>query len=714
MTDPVIARGPQATVRGAGAVAKVMRPRSVAIVGMSARPGSMGKLILDSLNVNNYAGAIHLVGRSADPIDGRPCLQGVDEMPEGVDLAVFTIPAAAVSEAIAACVRRKVGAAMIFAAGFAETGDRAEQERISAIARNGGLAIVGPNCLGFTNNVDGLMVHMLFAQKARRYTAGSNPGMAFVGQSGGLLGHFQRAANARDLPISYVVSTGNEAGLDLADFTEYLVEDKATQVIVLYAEQIRRPLEFLAACNRARTAGKPVVLMHPGRGARARHAVYSHTGALVGDFGAMRTRIEHAGVLLVDTLDELMDVAEILVHYPTPTTAGPAIMTASGAYCAIASDSSEALGLDIPQLSANTEAALKRALPFFGTAKNPLDITAGNTGSIPVLTRALLDEPNTGSLFVSFPIDGRAGLQRLQNVVKGMEGSRKPVVIAALGDTSPIDAEITNLAKEHRLIFSRSSDRCLRAIALFTAYGRALERTRRASNAPAHAPVTGLPELCKGSQPEWLGKKILAAAGIRVPEGALARSIEEAVAIVVHVGYPVAVKAQAAALLHKSEAGGVILGVADEAALRSAWGTLMDNVARVQPGVALDGALVEAMAPHGLELMVGAKRDPAWGPVLLLGLGGIWVEALGDVRLVPADATEDMFVEELLRLRSAKLLSGFRGAPAVDVEAVARAAAQIGRLMLTVPEIAEIDINPLVAHPRGQGVTALDALIVIS
>jgi acyl-CoA synthetase (NDP forming) len=293
-----------------------------------------------------------------------------------------------------------------------------------------------------------------------------------------------------------------------------------------------------------------------------------------------------------------------------------------------------------------------------------------------------------------------------------MEGSGKPVVIAALGDTSQIDAEVTDLAKERGLVFSRSSDRCLRAIALFTAYGRSLERIRRGQNGPAPAPFAGLPGLGKGSHPEWLGKKVLAAAGIHVPDGTLARSIDDAVAVAARVGYPVALKAQAATLSHKTEAGGVILGVADEGALRHAWSTLMENMARARPGVALDGALIEAMAPRGLELMVGAKRDPAWGPVLLLGLGGIWVEALGDVRLLPPDATQEMIVEALLRLRSAKLLRGFRGAPAVDVEAVARVAALIGRLILTVPEITEIDVNPLVVHPRGQGVTALDALIV--
>jgi acyl-CoA synthetase (NDP forming) len=221
-----------------------------------------------------------------------------------------------------------------------------------------------------------------------------------------------------------------------------------------------------------------------------------------------------------------------------------------------------------------------------------------------------------------------------------------------------------------------------------------------------------MPRLGKGTQPEWLSKKVLSAAGIRVPDGELARAPDDAVAITNRVGYPVALKAQAAALAHKSEAGGVMLNLADEAALRAAWETTQQNVKRAAPGVTLDGCLVETMSRKGLELMIGAKRDPAWGTVLLVGLGGIWVEALGDVQLLPVDADETQIVEALHKLRAAKLLTGFRGAPPVDVEAVAKAVLALGRLMQTTPGIVEIDVNPLMVHAKGQGVTALDALIV--
>jgi succinyl-CoA synthetase beta subunit len=233
-----------------------------------------------------------------------------------------------------------------------------------------------------------------------------------------------------------------------------------------------------------------------------------------------------------------------------------------------------------------------------------------------------------------------------------------------------------------------------------------------AERKPAPVGWVSIPELGPGAQPEWLGKKVLAALGVRVPAGELARCAEAAVGIANRIGYPVAMKAQAAKLTHKTEAGGVVLGVADASAVRGSWTALLANVERWQPGLKLDGVLVEAMSPHGLELVVGARRDPRWGPVLMLGLGGIWVEALGDVRVMAPDLTEDEIVEELGKLKTAKLLHGFRDLSPVDVKAAAAAAAALGRLMRARPDITEVDINPLMVHAAAYGATALDALIV--
>ena len=689
--------------RGPKAVARFLNPRSVAIVGISTRAGSAGQVILQCLKVNDFKGDVHLVGRTDEPIDGRRVLKSADELPEGVDLAVFALPAAAVRDAIEACARRKVGSALVFAAGFAETGDYAMQDAVGATARAAGLAICGPNCLGITNNVEGVFLHMLYARPALR---GVENGVAFVGQSGGLLGHFQRASDGRGVPLSYVISSGNEAGLETTDFLEFLADDRATRVIVAYCEEIRRPQAFLAAIRRARDAGKPVVLMLAGRSARARKAAQSHTGALIGDYATMRTQVEDAGAIVTGSMDETMDLVEILQRFPSPPAKGPGIITASGAYVGLTNDFAEDVGLELPEFDPATLKKIKETLPSYGNYGNPLDTTAGFAPAmLPVVTRAVIDDPNVGMLFVSFPINTPIPVRGFN---EGMRHSDKPKVLCALGDTWPLGDEVAAAAKESPAVYSRSSDRMMRAIALYTKYGRQLARRRAA----AAEPIAGLPTLGKGAQPEWRGKQALAAAGIRVPAGKLARTPDEATAVAKEIGYPVVLKAQAAALSHKTEAGGVALNLADEAALRAAWDRMMASVKTAAPDVALDGALVEKMSPRGVELMVGAKRDPGWGTVLLLGLGGIWVEALGDVQLLPSGADAGLIREALGRLRSAKLLAGVRGAPPADVDAVVRVVQAIDRLMQSVPALTEIDVNPLMVHADGQGATALDALII--
>src|SRR5271169_1434319 len=695
--------GPE-DARGAKAVARFLRPRSIAIIGISTRAGSAGQVVLQCLKVNNFKGEIYLVGRSVDSIDGRPVLKSPDDLPEGVELAVFTLPAAAVHEAMEACARRKAGSAMVFAAGFAEVGDHATQDAVTTTARAAGLAVVGPNCLGVTNNVDGMMLHMLYAREALR---GVKDGVAFVGQSGGLLGHFQRATDGRGIPLSYVISTGNEAGLESTDFLEFLVDDRSTRVIALYCEEIRRPQVFLAALRRARAVGKPVVLMQAGRSAKARKSAQTHTGALIGDFATMRAQVEDAGAVVVSTMDEMMDLVAILQRFPTPPTKGPGILTASGAYVGLTNDFAEELDLELPALEPATLKKISETLPPYGNYGNPLDTTAGFAPSmLSVVTKALIDDPNVGMLFISFPINTAIPVRAFN---EGMAHSTKPKVMVALGDTWQLGADVNEAVKESPAVYSRSSDRMLRAIALYTKYGRLLARTRVTGTLTSMA---GLPKIGKGAQPEWLGKKVLAAAGVRVPDGDLVRTLDEAVVVAKRIGYPVVLKAQAAALLHKTEAGGVALNLTEESTLRAAWNMTMRNVKRAAPDVSIEGALVEKMSPKGVELMVGAKRDPGWGTVLLLGLGGIWVEALADIQLVPGNADETQILEALGKLRSAKLLAGVRGARPVDVHAVVQAVMAIGRLMQTVPELTEIDINPLMVHAKGQGATALDALIV--
>jgi acyl-CoA synthetase (NDP forming) len=693
-----------------------MRPRSVAIIGVSAKPGSAGRVVLELLGNNKFSGPIYLVGRSTADIDGHEVLSGIDDLPEDVDLAVLTLPAGAVREAVEGCVRRKVKVAVIFASGFAEVGSDgvSEQDRIGDIARAGGVALVGPNCLGFMNFAEGFSAVFFSPQPTPRLPQGTTGAVAIVAQSGGLGSHLQSGLSTRGVPVSCWISTGNEAGLGLADFIQYLLDDPVTQVIALYAEDIRRPQEFIDIAGEALRRGKPIVMMHPGRGAKAKEAARSHTGALSGDHAVMRTLVEHAGVVVVDTLDELMDVSEILARFPKPSKGDLGILTFSGAFCGIAHDFCEDVGVYVPPLSQQTLDRLTPLLPAFLPPRNPLDLgtqTIQQPDLLQTCVEALLHDPAIGALAISIPpTSPRHSVIYIEGIVAASKTSTKPVALAILGDASPLLPEFTAVVLKNNVVLSRSSDRTLRAMGKVIRYGNRSTALAKRKITPAGS--VSIPELGQGAQPEWLGKKVLAALGLHVPAGELARNADEAVQIAGRIGYPVAMKAQAAKLEHKTEAGGVVLGVANADEVRKVWATLHENVERAQPGLKLDGVLVEAMSPRGLELVVGARRDPRWGPVVMVGLGGIWVEALGDVRLMPPDLTEDEIVGELAKLKTAKLLQGFRGAPPVDIKAVAAAAAAVGRLMRARPDIAEVDVNPLMVHAAGRGATALDALII--
>ena len=692
-------------------IARLLRPRSVAIVGASPESGSIGGAVLANLEHFRYGGAIHLVSRSRAEINGRPCVPSIDDLPLGIDAIALVVPEAAVLDAVAACVRRKAGGAVVFASGFSETGDagRAKQEKLAAIAREGGLALNGPNCLGFVNFLDGVPLTFEFVGEYREPPAS---GVAVIGQSGAMVGNIRSALVARGIPVAHAVSTGNEAALGVEDFLGELVGDKTVSLFALFIEQIRRPALFLDLVARARALGKPVALLHPGRTARSRESAKSHTGALAGNHALMRTTLTHRGVVVVDTLDELFDVAALLARWPEPPARGAGVITNSGAFRGLALDLGVEIGLDFPALAGVTVDALKPMFPPYASIDNPLDTTTlafSKPEIFAVAAKALLDDPGIGSLMISVV----AGPPRIQvaksdSILPVMAAAGKPVAFVMMGDQEMLVEEFNRAIRSSGLPLFRSPDRAMRALVRIADCGRALEAASSPARASGLAPI---PLTESGAIAEYRAKRWLAAAGIRVPEGALARNIEEAQQIAARVGYPVAAKAQASALTHKSDAGGVMLGIADANALCAAWERLQQDVRRAQPDLALDGVLVERMAEPGLEMFVGARRDPDWGVVLMVGLGGVWIEALEDVRLLPPGLGEAAIIAEIRKLKGARLLGGIRGAPPLDELAVARTVAIVAELMQVTPRLSEIDINPLVVYPAGEGVQALDALI---
>jgi acyl-CoA synthetase (NDP forming) len=690
-------------------LSRLLTPRSVAIVGASPTPGALGKSVLDNLERHGFAGDIHLINPNRDTIDGRACLKSIEDLPHGVDAAVLAIPGPAVLAAVQALAARGVGAAVIFAAGFAEGGEEglAAQAQVARIAADTGMVIEGPNCLGMTNYVAG--VPLTFVGTPALHLAGKSC-VGIVSQSGAMAVVLGTTLMAKDLGISISVSTGNEAASGVEDYVAHLIDEPNTKAIGMIVEQFRKPAQFLELAARARAAGKTIVLLHPGTSSAARESAATHTGAMAGDWQLMKTKVTRAGVILVESLEELGDVLDIVARARPVRAGGTAVLTESGAFKALSLDLAERIGLTLPAITGDTEATMRASIPDFIPVSNPMDLTAqalvdpdlyrrtlapllADAGFAAVVLGIIQTDPATASR--KFP--------PITDAVRALSPD-KPVIFAGLDDGAVVPAGYIADLRRAGVPYFPSPDRAFRALRRLIA---AAERDDAAADA---APVTI--DVPSGVIPEYRAKHLLAPLGIPFPQGGFAATLDEARTVAADIGYPVVLKAQAAALSHKSDAGGVILNIADDAALAAAWDRLYDNVAAYDAAITLDGGLIEAMGARGVELIVGAKSDPDWGPVILVGFGGVQAELLRDVRLLPPDLPHDAIVAELRQLKSGALLDGFRGSPQLDVDAVARIIAGLGRLLLGTPAIREIDLNPVVVYPKGQGAVALDALIL--
>ncbi|MBP6900298.1 MAG: acetate--CoA ligase family protein [Burkholderiaceae bacterium] len=706
----------------ARALQALLRPSSIALVGASSDARSFGGFVLGNLLRFGYAGALHLVSRSSTEIQGLACVDSIQALPDTLDLAVLAIPEAGVLEALHTLAAKGCRAAVLFASGYAEAGEagRLKQNALAELARDSGMLLLGPNCMGFTNYRDA--VPLTFEALAPQpQCASGQPGIGVLAQSGAMAANLRDAFLGRGLVVPCVCSTGNEASVTVEDVLAHYLADAQIRVIALYAEQIRRPALFLQLARQARLAGKPIVLLMPGRSARAREAAASHTGALAGDHASATALLRREAVVIVESVDELYDTTAVLLRHPQPPAGGTAFVTGSGAMKNLALDFADDIGLELPALAASTTAALAALLPDYAVAENPLDYTTigvRQPGLIGELIHTMLADGAIGNAVLAIPVGPEvAQRDKAEHIVPALARATKPAVLVLTGDAGPIQPFFTEAIQASGLPLFRSPDRALRALRRVAQYGEALQRAQRADAvaatdaAPARAlPLPG-PVPADGVLAEYQGKAWLRAMGLATPAGALAQDVDQALDIADDIGWPVVLKAQAGALPHKSDAGGVIVGLGDAAALRAGWATLRANLARHRPGLLLDGVLVEAMGPRGIELIVGARRDPDWGPVLMVGLGGVWIEALKDVRLLPANLAEADIVVELQRLKAAPVLRGLRGQAGADLQAVARVVAALGAQMRAQPRIAEVDINPLLAYP--DRVLALDALLCL-
>ena len=658
-------------------IARLMRPRSVVIVGISPEPSSAGFLMLRNLDAYAYPGAIHLVSRNRSEIGGRSCVKAIDDLPEGIDVAMLLIPRVAIEDAVKACARRKDRRNHHIRRGIRRGGRRMESHPgpHRGAGRGGRHRLVRPELpwdrrFRSPHPAD-------FLGPAWRAPRGPRR-VVVVAQSGGLAGVVRVALKAKGIPVTCTVSTGNEAVLGLEDYIAHLIEDATTQVVACFAEQIRKPRRFLAVAERARALGKPIVLLHSGKSAAAQESARSHTGALVGDYAVMETVLAHNAVIMADSLEELVDVSELMMRFPTPPTAGCAMVTDSGAVKGLTLDFCAAVGLDLPPLSSELAARLQREIPEFVGATNPLDLTAQAITHPEMYERTmtpLLADDSYGSLVLTAIVSSATEYA----LIKG-RASLKPMLNSKNRSSSRCSAT----KRRFRLSSSRK-----RAAATYRSSARPNGRCARSPVSPNMAArwrgrdiaaqwarFRCRPCPAAACSPSISARPISRLAASRSRRAVSLARLPRGCDLAAEIGFPVVAKLQAPALAHKSDAGGVLLNIANTPALEAAWEKLQGVAAG--RALALDGILIEAMAKPGVETIIGARRDPQWGPVAMVGLGGIWAEALGDIRILPVGLGEDEIVAEIRQLRGAKLLAGMRGAGPADVAALARAVQLVG------------------------------------
>ncbi len=695
-------------------------PRSIAVIGASRNPDSIGRRVLEYLVANHFNGPVYPVNPSARVVGSIPAYPTVGDLPGPVDLAVIAVPRDAVLPVVKACGEKGVRALVIITAGFAETGaqGRAAQDEVVATARGYGMRIVGPNCLGLINTSD--KVHMnasfspVFPPRGR---------VAMSSQSGALGLAILEYARDLGLGMSSFVSVGNKADVSGNDLIQYWEEDPDTDLILLYLESFGNPRRFARLARRVGRS-KPLLVVKAGRTSAGTRAAGSHTAALAQSETAVDALFHQAGVIRADTLEELFDVATLMANQPLPAGPRVAIVTNAGGPGILATDALAGAGLEVPPAAKATQDRLRTFLPPAANVGNPVDMIASATADhYRQAVETVLEDPGFDAVMIIFiPV----GLADIEGVAAGVReavaaaraaGSAKPVLacfMSASGLRSPL------AVGDEKIPSYRFPESAARALARSHGYARWRREPLGEFPDPADPGAAERAQaVCRAALarrgPGWLTasetRDVLVAFGLPLVDEALAAGPDEAVAAAGRLRYPVAVKLASHTLVHKTEWSGVELDLGDEAAVRAACARIADTLARAGKASELDGFVVQPMVPGGVELVVGVTSDPLFGPLIAFGLGGIHVEILGDVvfRITPLT---DRDAREMVRdIRGYRLLTGYRGHAAADTDAIEDTLLRVSRLVEAVEVIAELDLNPVKAFGPGQGVRILDARI---
>src|SRR5689334_9110950 len=673
----------------------IFRPRSVAVIGASRRPGSIGWQVLHNLVSGGFEGKVFPVNPHTEVLHSIKCYRSVLEIDDAVDLVVITIPKEGVPRAIEQCARKGVRALVVITAGFKETGARGAlaEARILATARKAGMRMVGPNCMGIQNTELGVRLNASFSRTF------AQPGpVAFVSQSGAMGEALLAHADQINLGVSMFVSMGNRADVSANDLLEHWGRDPAIRCILLYLESFGNPRNFVPIARRV-SRTRALVTVKAGRSSQGALAASSHTGSLAGADVAADALLKDCGVQRVDSVEELFDVGLALSRLPLPRGRRVAVLTNAGGPAILAVDALVGSGLEIAPLGAATRAALRRILVPEASVQNPVDMVAAATAeNYADALRLLLRDKTVDMVIVVFvsPIT-REPLGVARAVFETARGSRKPVVGCFMG-RDEILRSIATQARQDWVPVYLYPESAVRALVALEERRRILAR-KEGRVRRFRVQTAGIESVL---QPGWLGvearRALSKAYGIPAVAGGLARTSAQAVEIARRVGFPVVLKISAPGVVHKSEVGGVVLDVRDEQTVRSTFRKLMRGGA--------EGVNVQKMLRGGREVVLGFAADPSYGPVLMFGLGGTYVEVLKDVSFALCPVS-DVRARELIReIKGWPILAGVRGQAGIDEDALVELIQRISQLALERPKIAELEINPLLCFQGG--VVAVD------
>jgi acetyl-CoA synthetase len=694
---------------------RLLNPKSVAVIGASTRAGSFGERVLN--NLKKFDGRHYAVNARYDRIGDLPCYPNVGALPEVPDCAVITTPREAVEEIVRDCAAAGVGGAIVFASGYAEVGKAeriAEQERIAEIARNAGLRLVGPNCIGVVNT----------ASRAEMTFMSITPippprprAIGLISQSGAL-GMTLAQACVRDVSFSHVMTSGNSCDVDMADYVSFLVDEPSCGAIACVFEGMADPRRLLLAAEMAWQADKPLVVFKMATGEQGAAAAMSHTGSLAGSEAAYRAAFRSAGAILVDDYEALIETAAFFAKAPPMRARGVAVLATSGGAAIMAADRAEQHDVPLPQPDDGVRTILESHIPEFGAARNPCDVTAQvmtQPGSLQACAEALLGHPDYAALIVpaAYAIESAAARLPLLNELAGKYGK----LVCSIWLSEWRDGPGTKEAEiQPNVALFHSSNACFAAMAawhwrtgLRAAGSQIGARLSHESAKPKAAALIR----AAGPRPltEREAKAVLALYGVPVVGERLTTSAEDAARAATELGFPVVLKAESPDLPHKTEAGVIKLNLRDADEVRAAYAEIMAKAEAVVPRPQVHGILVQPMVPQGIEMVAGARVDPLFGPLIVVGLGGILVELLKDTALAPAPVSLPQAHALLDQLKGGKLLDGFRNLPSVDRGKLAEIICRVSEFAADQAEIiAEVDVNPLIC--AGARITAVDALIV--